>query len=68
MNGSKILRNIGMAILVFCIAIAVMSVDPYTECVLSTEEFLKRIFWCVICGFAGYELTMNKRRKVDWEK
>lgn len=58
----NILHRVGLALSAGGTVILVLSVDPYMENLLTTEAFLQRATWCLVCMIGGW---MCFRKKVE---
>lgn len=58
----NVLQLVGLALSAGGTVILVLSVDPYMENLLTTEAFLQRAAWCVMCMIGGW---MCFRKKVE---
>ena len=56
------MQLVGIALATGGTVILILSVDPYMENLLTTEAFLQRATWCVMCMIGGW---MCFRRKVE---
>ena len=58
----NVMQLVGIALATGGTVILILSVDPYMENLLTTEAFLQRATWCVMCMIGGW---MCFRRKVE---
>lgn len=59
------LQRVGLALSAGGTVILVLSVDPYMGNLLTTEAFLQRAAWCVMCMIGGC-MCCRKKEESRW--
>lgn len=61
----NVLQRVGLALSAGGTVILVLSVDPYMGNLLTTEAFLQRAAWCVMCMIGGC-MCCRKKEESRW--